>query len=157
MGVTAVEAIWSEQTWVFLEMFAEASVVRQLIVRIIQLFFHSVLSSSFIVQKKIWKVRWVLCLHVSQLVGTDMLDSWQAESLGYFSIWYTVVALNTDLLFVVVSDWWQLMSTMLSLPPLKGIGGENMMKKGSRVEKRTWRSLINYCQGQNRLCIGKLI
>jgi len=113
MGVTAVEAIWSEQTWVFLETFAEASVVRQLIVRIIQLFFHSVLSSSFVVQKKIWKVKWVLCLHVNQLVGMDMLDSWQAESLGYFSIWYTVVALNTDLLFVVVSDWWQLMSTML--------------------------------------------
>jgi len=56
---------------------------------------------------------------------------------------------------VVLPNWVAELHHILLLPLLKGKGGK-YNEKGSGVEVRTGRPLNNYCDRQNRLCVGQL-
>lgn len=60
---------------------------------------------------------------------------------------------------LVVSPCWaaEFHYTTLSLPFFRQREGGNAMKKGSRVEAGTGRSLTKYQLGQNRLSVGSLM
>lgn len=60
---------------------------------------------------------------------------------------------------MVVSPCWaaEFYYTTLSLPFFRQREGGNVMKKGSRVEAGTGRSLTKYQLGQNRLSVRSLM